>query len=93
VPRASDRHEGEHCFAGFEWGPLNPASDQFPAHPKGDVWASQQIATFGDFSVDEQPTVAIEYGAHSIEIRVEDLLSLRKAIDGLLEVFGVEVIA
>jgi hypothetical protein len=31
--------------------------------------------------------------ARSIEFRVEDLLSLRKAVDGLLKTFGVDVIA
>jgi hypothetical protein len=44
--------------------------------------------------VDAEPKVVIEYGlGGDIEMRVEDLLPLRKAIDGLLEVFGLEVIA
>jgi hypothetical protein len=82
-------YEGEFCFAGFSWGPKRPDDGSL----NGDVWASQQVATFGDSELDDQPTVAIELGARSIELRVEDLLSLRKAVDGLLQTFGVEVIA
>jgi hypothetical protein len=74
-------------------GPLRPATERFPAAPHGDVWASQQIASCGESEVDEQPTVAIEYGSSSIHIKVEDLLSLRSAVDGLLKTLGVEVIA
>ncbi|HWM14977.1 MAG TPA: hypothetical protein VNP97_00155 [Microbacterium sp.] len=51
----------------------------------GDVWASQQLG------VDAEQKVTIEYGiGGDIEMRVEDLLPLRKAIDGLLAVFGRE---
>ena len=54
----------------------------------GDVWASQQLG------VDAEQKVTIEYGiGGDIEMRVEDLLPLRKAIDGPLVVFGLEVIA
>jgi hypothetical protein len=37
----------------------------------------------------------LEYGSggNCIDLRVEDLLPLRKAIDGLLGVFGIEIIA
>ena len=79
-------YEGEHCFVGFGWGPLRPATDQFEACLHGDVWASQSIGT-------AEPTVNVEYGAQSIELHVEDLLSLRRAVDGLLKAFGLEVIA
>ena len=47
--------EGEFCFAGFDWGPKRPDDGT----PNGDVWASQQVATFGDIRVDEQPTVSV----------------------------------
>lgn len=80
-------YEGEHCHVGFEFGPMKPATAQFPAHPSGDVWAAQQLG------VESEPTVCIEYVGGEIELKVDDLLPLRKAIDGLLEVFGVEVIA
>ena len=80
--------EGEHCFSGgFEFGPMKPAQGDFPAHRMGDVWAGQQLG------VDAEPKVVIEYGiGGDIEMRVEDLLPLRKAIDGLLAVFGIEAI-
>lgn len=79
-------YEGEQCFVSFGWGPLRPATDRFEAHLHGDVWASQ------GGSMDE-PAVMVEYGAHSIEIRFEDLLSLRTAVDGVLDAFGVKAIA
>lgn len=62
---------------------MRPASEHFPAHLHSDVWASQG----GDMA---EPSVNVEYGSESIEIRFDDLLSLRRAIDGLLEVFGNE---
>jgi hypothetical protein len=31
----------------------------------------------------------VEYGAHSIETQLRDLLSLRTAVDGLLDAFGI----
>jgi hypothetical protein len=78
--------EGEHCFSGgFEFGPMKPAHDGFPPHRMGDVWAGQQLG------VDDEPQVHLEYGiGGDIEMRVEDLLPLPKAIDRLIEVFGVE---
>ena len=36
--------------------------------------------------------MVIEYGAQSIEIRFEDLPSLRTAIDGVLDAFGVKML-
>jgi hypothetical protein len=48
----------------------------------GDLWAGQQLG------VDSEPKVVIEYGiGGDIEMRVGDPLPLRKAIDGVLEVF------
>jgi hypothetical protein len=42
--------------------------------------------------VDKEPKVVIEFGiGGDIEMRVEDLLPLRKAIDGLLGVLGIAV--
>jgi len=81
--------EGEHCFSGgFEFGPMKPTQGDFPPHRIGDLWADQQLG------VDAEPNVVIEYGiGGDIEMRVEDLLPLRNAIDGLLEVLGLEVIA
>jgi hypothetical protein len=81
-------YEGEHCFSGgFEFGPIKPAQGEFPAHRMGDLWAGQQLG------VDDEPQVHLEYGSggNGIELKVEDLLPLRKAIDGLLGVFGIEV--
>ena len=81
-------YEGEHCFSGgFEFGPMKPAHPDFPAHRAGDIWAAQQLG------VDEEPTVFLEYsnGANSLTMKVEDLLPLREAIDGLLGVVGIEV--
>ena len=80
-------YEGEHCFSGgFEFGPMKPAQGDFPAHRKGDLWAGQQLG------IDAEPKVVIEYGiGGDIEMPVEELLPLRKAIDGLLELFGIEV--
>ena len=85
-------YEGEHCFTGgFEFGPANPPSERFPegTGSRGDLWASQQLGR------DDEPVVVLEYkgGGNSIELEVEDLLPLRKALDGLLEVFGLQVIA
>lgn len=67
---------------------MKPAQGDFPAHRKGDLWASKQLG------VDDEPMVALEYGSggNSLTMKVEDLLPLRKAIDGLLAVFDVEVI-
>jgi hypothetical protein len=51
----------------------------------GDVWAAQQLGR------DAEPTVCIEYGGGAgLTMRVEDLPSLRKAIDGVLEAFEME---
>ena len=78
-------YEGEHCHVGYEFGRMNPATAQFAAHPKGDVWAAQQLG------VDNEPTVCIEYGGGGgLTMKVEDLLPLRKAVDGLLEAFDIE---
>jgi hypothetical protein len=41
----------------------------------------------------DEPAVMIESGAQSLEIHVEDLLSLRTAVDGLLDAFGGKAIA
>ena len=79
-------YEGEHCFSGgFEFGPMRPARGEFPAHREGDLWASQTAD-------DPEPLVSLEYGGggNSLELKVEDLLPLRQAIDGLLGVFGIE---
>ena len=77
-------YEGEHCFSGgFEFGPMRPAQGEFPAHRMGDLWAAQEANQ-------AEPTVSLEYGGTSLDMKVEDLLPLRKAVDGLLEVFGVE---
>src|SRR5688500_13285468 len=76
-------YEGEHCFSGgFEFGPMNPAQGDFPAHRMGDLWAGQQLGE------DREPIVALEYRSDCIELRVEDVLPLRLAIDGLLRVLG-----
>ena len=78
-------YEGEHCFSGgFEFGPMRPSHD-FPEHRLGELWASQQLGE------DDEPMVALEYGGGGgLTMKVEDLVPLRKAIDGLLEVFGIE---
>jgi len=80
-------YEGEHCFSGgFEFGPMKPAQGDFPEHRLGDIWAGQQLG------VDDEPKVVVEYGiGGDIEMRVEDLLPLRMAIDRLLDVFSIEV--
>lgn len=79
-------YEGEHCFSGgFEFGPMRPNQGDFPAHRMGDLWAGQQLG------VDAEPKVVIAYGfGGDLELRVEDLLPLRKALDGLLEVLGLD---
>lgn len=66
---------------------MRPAQGEFPEHRKGDLWASQQLGE------DDEPMVAVEYGSNSLTMKVEDLLPLRNAIDGLLEVFSFEVMA
>lgn len=81
-------YEGEFCFAGFGWGPKREDDGSL----NDDVWASQQIARFGASEVDEKPIVVVELGPRSVEFRIEDLLSLRKAIDELLATLGVEVV-
>lgn len=50
------------------------------------------MATYGPPRTPAWPSrvVALEYGGESIELRVEDLLSLRTAVDGVLEAFGIE---
>ena len=51
-----------------------------------------RAATFGDSELDDQPRVSVELGARSIDIRLEDLPSLRCAIDGLFGLFGMDAV-